>query len=346
MDVTKDATKKAGSELDFVDPHGRRQSWTVHYGPSSDSAGTAVRSRTVTSDGGRTVVQRWVPAELATRVPASCDPLENEVRAGVRLAGRFRDAFPTEVVRLIGYDLDRAEPFLLLSPYRGVAVAEVAGRLGLAEQRQFEVSLFRSLLLLAEADIVHAGLTSTAVRWDGKAVQISDFSYAAVVGDPRVARRESAWASPNQRAGTGVAEAADDIWAAGMVVLHAVSGRADPLPDLAGRGPALQNLLRDVFAADGAQRPSAADLLRRLDAHTYLPPAADGVQQAFAEGRQVFDRVLTEKWPPTPTVALLPAPELPRHRMARGQIALLVAAVLVVATGVAVAMALLFGGSR
>src|SRR5262249_38837814 len=157
-----------------------------------------------------------VPAALARGNPAACDGLENEVRAGLRLAARFGALFPTELRRLVGYDLERAGPFVLVEPWRGRPVAERAGRLGLEEQRAFEFSLFRGLLLLAEAGVVHGRLTSDTVYWDGTDVQLGSFDRSAVVWDTRVAQPDLAWAAPEQQAGIGTVTVRDDIWSAGL----------------------------------------------------------------------------------------------------------------------------------
>jgi hypothetical protein len=296
-------TPDAGASLTFLDPSGETRTWQVRHDGEVAAGAAGLRSRRLlTVAGGHSIVQRWAPAVRAGGQPGY-GLLENEVRAGVRLAARYPVQYPPELPRLIGYDLDVAEPFVLLAPPRGEPCTAVAGRLHLDPLRAFQVGLFRGVLLLAEAGLAHGQLSPENVRWDQAAeqVQLDGFSWCTAIGEPRPPGPAGACASPQQRAGAGAALAADDVWSAGLVVYQVATGRdvssqAGP-PELASRGAALRSVLAGVFTESPADRPTAADLLRRLG-HRPLVPTGPDETAGLAEGRQEFDRLLREKWPP------------------------------------------------
>jgi serine/threonine protein kinase len=128
--------------------------------------------------------------------------IDNEILAGLRLARLARDGdYPTTVSRLVGYDSDSAGPYVLLEPYRGRPIGESAGKLLTAERRRFQVSLLAGLSWLHEAGVVHRGLSPRTVLWDGRSVQITDFSLSALPGTPRTVAGVAPWAAPEQRGG-------------------------------------------------------------------------------------------------------------------------------------------------
>jgi hypothetical protein len=284
--------------LGFYDPLGDRYEWTVRYGPAGSDRPDGRRTRPVTVAGGSVLVQHWVPRTLAVGSSPVLAALENEIRAGTRLARRYAENYPSELARLVGYDIDCPEPFLLLARPRGEPSAGSAGVLGLTALHTFQVALFRGLYMLAEAGIVHDGLDPETVRWDGTVAQLADFGSATLARERRSGRADSPWASPQRRADASLAVPGDDIWSAGLVVFHVATGRdvstlAGP-PDLAGR-PALADLLAGVFAEQPADRPTAQAILHRLGAPAKAPPGQLDNVAAFAEGRREFDRLLAEK---------------------------------------------------
>jgi hypothetical protein len=234
--------------------------------------------------------------------------LENEVRAGMALHRRYGNASTPQVSRLIGYELSATEPYVLVSPRRGRPVAEIAGQLVVDRQKAFQASLFTALLLITDADLVHGGLAPATVRWDGRSVQVTEFGWAAAVGTFRPGGGSPPCASPQQRTGAHPADPTDDVWAAGLVVYHAVTGRpvapARRAPALDIRGPALRAVLVGVFAEHPDDRPDAVTLLRRVRSNPVLPGRpADGARDLDA-GRRAFDDALAAKRaafaPPSP----------------------------------------------
>jgi len=302
-------SENAEQKLGYRDQHGRHRTLTVRHGTAPTPTGSGILARSLTSDDGVTVVKKWLPADVVSEQAWLCDLLENEARAGMRLAGRFPVDYPAEVTHLIGYDLDGEEPFVLLAPARGKPLA-AAHQLLVDEQLRFQVSLLKGLLILAEAGTVHGNLSPTTVRWDGVAVQIGDFFHSAAVGDARPLR--SLRSSPMGSAAgvrqptTSTVTTGDDVWAVGLLILHQATGSTDHA-DLANRGPALRALLEDVFTEPAHRRPTAAVLLRRLGTAPQLPARDEHMARTIAEGQRMFDRVLAEKWP----TSNRPAPPMP-----------------------------------
>lgn len=283
-------------DLSFIDLYGRRQIWQVKVEPESLNDGGDVRSHLVRSVE-REALKKWVPAETAKQRPSACDSLENEARVGYRLLDRFVGGHPAEIVEVIGHDLDAVEPFLLAEPPRGRQVKDIAVQLSLDEQDEFERGLFRALHCLAEVGIVHGDLTPHTVYWDPDTatVQLGGFGFATLAGERVSARaatpRIKGWIRPPAQQ---LAAHGDDIWAAGQLVLYAITGRADPT-ELGSRGPALRSLLDGVFADTADARPPASVLLRRLSAHPHARAPHTEADERFEEGRRKFDEALAQK---------------------------------------------------
>jgi hypothetical protein len=250
----------------------------------------------VTADGDR-LVQKTVRREAGLADPELYDLLDREIRAGARLLRRFSESgYPAELSKLVGYDIDREEPFVVLAQMPGAPVRSQSGQLLTGEQHTFEVGLFRALRLMEAAKLVHGGLSSDSVWWGAGRVQVASFEHAVLAGEPRVRNRVSRACPPEQRSVTGAALARDDVWSAGAVLMEVVTGR-DPgsAPDAARSGPALAELLSEVFHADPAARPTASELLARLHESDHVPPRPDGAAREFASSRQRFDEVLAGK---------------------------------------------------
>ncbi|MGW4962988.1 hypothetical protein ACWEPL_37710 [Nonomuraea sp. NPDC004186] len=268
--------------LTFFTPDGDLVTWEVEAEPDHDP----FERRLTLVVPGTKIVQRRVPRAEGRDRDHLYELLENEARMGARLLTRLRRAYPVELPRLMGYSLDEEEPFVLLSDHRGEPVTRFAGSLLIAEQRALQASLFRAVRILSACDIVHRRIDPGTVRWDGTAVQLTDLSHATLAGSRRLRLGEAPYAAPDQRAGTGRASTADDLWSAGMVIYRTVTARevADR-PDLTA-APALQPI-HDVFSG---QPPSALEVLDRLrepDPMRSIPAEPD---LRLEEGRVAFDR--------------------------------------------------------
>ncbi len=309
-----------------------------------DEDATAVRgelhTRSLVDHDGTRLLLKSVPREAGLLNPDLYRLLDREIRAGARLLRRFpADGYPAELSRMIGYDIDGEEPFVLLARHPGGPVADRAGQLLTDQQHRFEVGLFRALRLLEAAKLVHGGLSPDTVWWDDGRVHVGGFEHTVLAGEPRVRNGKSRWCSPAQQAGDGAATPADDVWSAGAVVLEAVTGEppgSHPVPDR--YGAAVGELLAGVFERT-ADRPGAAELLDRLRAADTVPERADNAVREFAASRARFDEVLAEKLAPTSVVEPSEPGGRPPWRRA-----VVPAAVVVLVVVVAVVVALLVSG--
>ena len=297
-----DAEDAAGiRSVSFCDPDGQRWSWAALTGPT-ELTGDGLPTRVLTTVHGVSIVQHYLPEKEARSGSVLVGRLENEVRIGLRLVRRYPLGYPAELGRLIGYDLDAAVPFVLHAMPRGRPCSLSAGRLALEPLGGFERSLVLALSLLAAAGVVHGELDPETIKWDGRSVHIDGFGGAARIGERREVLRDGAWSSPEQREGPGGADPADDMWSAGLVILHVATGRAvhgslGP-PDLENRGVALRGLLAGVFAEDIRVRPSAqalADRLGGVPPVPAMPVALVEAGQALERGRRAYETALSDK---------------------------------------------------
>lgn len=236
----------------------------LQFGNELHLPGAALPSRIVTDPTGVSMIQKWVSEHAGERDACSYDLLDAEIRACTWLGQMYGGSgSPHHFPPAIGYNVDVAEPFVLLEPYRGVPPA--ARRLELEELREFAISLLRALQQIADAGVVHGAVRLASLRWDSETrlLQLVDFEHALRHGDPRrpINTIPDLPLSPEQVEGTGQADVRDDMWGAGMVIRQLAVG---PYANGAETLPAqVQTLLHGVFA-DTAARPHATELLARL----------------------------------------------------------------------------------
>ena len=324
-----DASIREG-RVNFRNADGATTVWRVRYAPQPTMDPSGLMSCRITSDSGVMAVKRWVPEQLTRNDAPACTELEREVRAGVRLQDRYPRSYPDELVRLVGYNLDDVEPFVIVSPVRGQPIAAFR-QLRPDARDAFEVSLLRGLVFLANAGVSHRHLTSSTVYWDGNAVQIRDF------GQARLAIRSDTEHAYSPTIG------GPDIWAAGSLILRVATGQADLAgPDaLEGRGQALRDLLDGVFVEPPSKRPAAATVLSRLGVAVAVPKEDTALLRRFEEGRTRFDEALRAKWPPrnppaSPQQPDLPAPPAGRRARWRWPSLVVLAVPLLIVAGLAV----------
>lgn len=323
--------------LRFCGLDGRYRSMTFLGGPWEYGVGWQLPVRRLRTTADHTeLLQKAVPVELGRLSPVAYDRLENEIRAGVRLDERYRLAYPSELLRLVGYNVDVVEPFLLFEPPDGPPVGEVAGTLLTEQQQAFVTNLLRGLTLLGEAGIVHGNLNPTAVRWDGRSVHLGDLTHARMLGEVRPGDGAAPWAAPERRAVDGEAAVSDDVWSAGMLIYHVITGRPVAQltdgPNLDARGTSVRRLLDGVFAIAPQSRPSVTELLARSRGGAPAPivePLPDG---AFTAGRAEFDKVRARKVQPAEQPV---APSKPRARRVSGRVLAIAGVVVVLAVAAA-----------
>ncbi|MGH3899824.1 MAG: hypothetical protein ACRDTA_16580 [Pseudonocardiaceae bacterium] len=255
--------------------------------------GAALPARIVTDPANVSMIQKWVPEHVGERDACSYDLLDAEIRASTRLGQMYGGSGnPGRLAAAVGYNVDVAEPFVLLEPYCGVPL--VFRRLELDELREFAISLLWTLQQTAAAGVVHGAVRLASLRWDSQArtLQLVDFERALRQGDPRRPVSTIYGLSREQVEGAGQADVRDDMWGAGMVIRQLSVG---PYTNGSENLPTqVQVLLQGVFADTATARPHATDLLARLGIADSVSNARDP-DAALAPGRHFFDQIIARK---------------------------------------------------
>lgn len=255
--------------------------------------GAALPARIVTDPASVSMIQKWVPEHVGERDACSYDLLDAEIRASTRLGQMYGSSGnPRQLSAAVGYNVDVAEPFVLLEPYRGLPLS--FRRLELDELREFAISLLWTLQQTADAGVVHGAVQLASLRWDSqtRTLQLVDFEHALRQGDPRRPVSTIRGLSREQVEGIGQADVRDDVWCAGMVIRQLAVGPyangSEVLPTQ------VQVLLQGVFADVAAARPYATDLLARLGIAGSVSKAPDP-DAALVPGHQLFDQTTARK---------------------------------------------------
>lgn len=248
---------------------------------------------------------------------AHLDGLDREISIGLRLlrgsaaAGR---EYPRELTRLIGYDVDALEPFVLYLPYHGTPVARQVRRFLLPDQQALESGLFQALERLASLGVTHRAISPDTVLWEQgtSRVQLVDFSSAVVSGSAAGAAAGTPWLCP---ADVHSGDTRVDVWSAGAVLYYAITGRRpadrDPASDAAMRSSTLQSQLARILADSVAARPDAREVLLALGRHETWPDLTaliDAPDAEFERGGAEFDGIFP---PPVPVAPPQPPPVAP-----------------------------------
>ncbi len=278
----------AAGELSFRTHDGTAMRFPARFGRDRELPGPPGRlARAVTLGVDWTVLQY--------RIPAPCDPramnaLEREAAAAVALERRYGDApFGEVFTRVVGYDLDAPEPFVLYRIADAGPLATLGGALGVAEQQRILAQLVLAVRLLDAAGFVHRAIGPETVRWDGRHVRLCEPHAALRTGEPREAAGAAPWASPNSGRAPGRPTPRRPV----------VGGPADVLPPRRaprpGRGPpadladfrGLTALAHGgAFHAAAAGRPAPAELMRLLNAPDPLAASAGGPRRAGPRPRR------------------------------------------------------------
>ncbi|MFF0561149.1 hypothetical protein [Streptomyces sp. NPDC004266] len=286
-------------ELEFLTPREAPVRFAVRYGEDHRPPGRpGVLARRATLGAGAHVLQYRLAAS-AQGDPHAYALLERETAAAVALERRYGGAkFGAVFARIVGFDLTAAEPFVLYRPPTGRPLTEWAGRLGAEDQERITGQLAMAVRLLAQADLVHRAIAPDTVRWDGARVRLCEPYAAQRAGEAREPFGGAPWASPEQRAGQGVADPRDDLWSVAELAYYLLAGRPDrgegPPADLADYRRLAALGQGGLFAARAADRPRPAELMRLL----HVPdPLATGIGPAdpLDRWRTEYDHQIARK---------------------------------------------------
>jgi len=319
---TRAASTEQPQEIEYLDPNGvrhhvvvqpRQEEPTVRPRGAADTGRVGasrgpLRSRDVVDLAtGTPYVLKWLPSSAVAEAGAD-DPYEqfdNEVQIGLRLARSLTAGgarYPRELSRLIGYR-DTGDRPVMLWAEQGEPVERYVQNLPRAEF--FQVSLLRALSILEAVGVVHRTLYPMTVRWTGEHVQIADFRNARLAGEPCRPAPSWLWSAPEAREAETVADPAEDLWSAGLVIVHVLNGRlrtGDEMPpDLRNVSfPGLDQTLDGVFRRVPWDRPSIELIMAELGAleHFVVPGSfTDPLlnDRQFRKGLDDFARVSRTK---------------------------------------------------
>ena len=308
-------TGSTSGVVEFTDSSGRRQgfeaSWEADQPWAPESPVRVRRLRLASSwdgvdaAGATALLQKRVVTSTARNVDwAPYDALDREIAIGLHLvrgcsaAGR---PYPAELSRLVGYDVDVEEPFVLYLPYRGQPVSRFVGRLLLREQRAVETGMFRALGLLAALGVAHRGIGPDTVLWDNETLQVQavDFSNAVLSGTKHVEAVRGAWLHELDAASS---DPRVDVWSAGALAFYVATGRRlgpgdDPVAEPAFQSSSLAAEMSRIVSPSLENLPSAAAVLRGIGHPDPWPEpnrTTAAAAELFAEGGRRFD----ERFPP------------------------------------------------
>ncbi len=254
--------------LAFTIPSGRRRTAPVRFGRTSRRdplLPQRIRNGLLDDEGQQCVQVRLTAADAAN--PAARALLDAEAGTALRLHQVLEDTeYAALFPRIIGYELDTAEPFLLYAAPRGSTAARTHV-MSATDQRVFARDLLLALCLLDGQGLVLRGISPTTVLWDGTSVQLWGLEGVARAGRPRTRWGRAPYCSPEQLRGEGRVDPRDAVWSAAQVLYQLVTGRPGPTD----RAPAdlrehrvLAETLRGAFAPLAADRPTPERLLDLL----------------------------------------------------------------------------------
>src|SRR5438309_7657101 len=208
---------------------------------------------------GRPVAVKLLAAELVSDAD-----LRGRVHREARAAARLSHPNVTNV-----YDYgERGDgtPYVVMELVDGQSLAHRigAGPLSWGSAVRVAAQVASALAAAHAQGLVHRDVTPANVMLSRTGVKVVDFGIAAVAGerDATVLGTPS-YLAPEQRAG-GPAQAATDVYALGLLLYHAATGRLPRPPGLQGVPRDGAALIAACLSSNPAARPGSAVLARRL----------------------------------------------------------------------------------
>ena len=212
-----------------------------------------------------------------------------EVAACRRVAGQC-------TARVLAADAAHRRPYLVTEFVAGPNLAEqvtIQGPLPAGPLRALAIGLAEALTAIHAAGLVHRDLKPSNVLLSPTGPKVIDFGIAAAADASAVTRSgvhlgSPGWMAPEEASSGGGRDPAIDVFAWGLVVAYAATGRppfgqgrydavvyriVHAEPDLAGFEPPLDTHVRQALAKDPAERPTAPRLLADLLGEPTLDPA-------------------------------------------------------------------------
>ncbi|WP_165953871.1 hypothetical protein [Streptomyces sp. 8K308] len=284
-------------ELEFHTPAGRPERLSAVWDRDREVRGRhpLVARRGRLGDGWR-VWQVRLPG-TARGDERAREALEHEVGAAVALHRAVGDGPHGQLfTRLVGYDLDASEPFVVYAPRRGRALADCGAQLNGKQLHVLMRGLVQAVRLLEHVGYVCRAISPDRIWWDGRSAWLSELFGAVPTGQPRTAFGEEPWAAPEQRAGVGESDARDDVWSVARVMYAVFAGHPGPAtgpPADLDAYPGLTALSdAGAFSPRAADRPGPRRVLRLLDVDD---PSRGVPLDDLEAGRLDFDEKLAAK---------------------------------------------------
>jgi serine/threonine protein kinase len=306
-------------------------------------------------------LQREVAVKVLPRID---DGLRDRLRQEARVLAQLDHP---ALVRLLDADDDDGQPFLVMDLVEGDTLAErlASGPLDEPTVRSVVRQVAEGLVHAHDQGIIHRDLkpANLILEADGR-VRVVDFGIARLTDatgltKPGTAVGTAAYLAPEQLKGDGEIGPPADVYTLGLVALEALTAerpftgepvetalaRLETAPEIPLELPTpWPDLLREMTALNPEARPTAADVVQRLDGDEQ--PAGDVTQ---AQTRAVVLEHTTATLPepdlgPEPATPPPPAPRRRRRSLPRPSLATAILAAVAVLLAAVLLVVLTSGG--
>ncbi len=261
------------------------------------------------SPGGKAVAVKLINPLFASD-PEFRRRFRKEVEAGRRVGGFY-------AAQVIEADLDAERPWMVTTYVAGPSLKQVLAKhrsLPTESVRALGAGLAETLEAIHRAELIHRDLKPSNILLSYDGPHVIDFGIASAIDASAATAQPGTpgFIAPEVVKG-GLASRACDIFALGVVLAVAAGvspfgeGRSDEItyrivheaPDLEGLDPQIRGLIEECLAKDPTNRPTSAQVLKRLGNYdsdpAWLPAAVLDMIPGYA--------------PPQPTEVVRPVPQ-------------------------------------